>query len=87
MKLRKSLLAVGCALFGATTLAPLPLAAQEKKPNIVFILVDNVGWGDFGVDGGTVPTPRIDELAREGVDSTAKRNASSKPDFDVPAKL
>ena len=24
-----------------------------KKPNIVFILVDNVGWGNFGVYGGT----------------------------------
>jgi len=29
------------------------------QPNIVFILVDNVGWGNFGVYGGTVPTPRI----------------------------
>ncbi len=35
-----------------------------KKPNIVFILVDNVGWGTFGVYGGTIPTPRIDKLAR-----------------------
>jgi arylsulfatase A-like enzyme len=41
--------------------------AQEKKPNIVFILVDNVGWGNFGVYGGTVPTPRIDKLASEGI--------------------
>src|SRR5271170_6913509 len=31
-------------------------------PNIVFILVDNVGWGDFGAYGGTIPTPRIDKL-------------------------
>ncbi len=38
-----------------------------NKPNIVFILVDNVGWGDFGVYGGTTPTPRIDRLANEGV--------------------
>jgi arylsulfatase len=41
--------------------------AQEKKPNIVFILVDNVGWGNFGVYGGTIPTPRIDKLASEGI--------------------
>ena len=27
--------------------------AADKKPNIVFILVDNVGWGDFGCYGGT----------------------------------
>lgn len=38
-----------------------------KKPNVVFILVDNVGWGDVGAYGGTVPTPRIDRLAKEGI--------------------
>jgi arylsulfatase A-like enzyme len=37
------------------------------KPNIVFILVDNVGWGDFGAYGGSIPTPRIDKLANEGI--------------------
>jgi arylsulfatase A-like enzyme len=42
-------------------------ATAAKKPNIVFILVDNVGWGAFGVYGGTVPTPRIDKLASEGI--------------------
>jgi len=34
-----------------------------SKPNIVFVLVDNVGWGDWGVYGGTTKTPRIDALA------------------------
>src|SRR5690242_17060458 len=38
-----------------------------KKPNIVFFLVDNVGWGDFSVYGGPTPTPRIDRLANEGI--------------------
>jgi arylsulfatase len=38
-----------------------------KKPNIVFILVDNTGWGDLGVYGGTTATPRIDKLASEGI--------------------
>jgi arylsulfatase A-like enzyme len=41
--------------------------AETTKPNIVFILVDNVGWGDFSVYGGTTPTPRIDKLASEGI--------------------
>ena len=40
---------------------------QTTKPNIVFILVDNVGWGDFSVYGGTTPTPRIDKMASEGI--------------------
>src|SRR5271157_3739295 len=39
----------------------------NASPNIVFILVDNVGWGSFGVYGGTTPTPRIDQLANEGI--------------------
>ena len=44
-----------------------PTFAAEKKPNIVFILVDNVGWGDFSCYGGSTPTPRIDKLASEGI--------------------
>ena len=51
-----------CALLTMSVGAqPLP------KPNIVFILVDNVGWGDFGVYGGTTATPRIDKLASQGI--------------------
>jgi arylsulfatase A-like enzyme len=42
-------------------------AAAEQKPNIVFILVDNIGWGAFGAYGGTIPTPRIDKMASEGI--------------------
>jgi arylsulfatase A-like enzyme len=42
-------------------------AAAEQNPNIVFILVDNVGWGGFGVYGGTTPTPRIDKMAEDGI--------------------
>jgi len=38
----------------------------DTKPNVVFILVDNVGSGNFGVYGGTIPTPRIDKFASEG---------------------
>jgi hypothetical protein len=51
-------------------LVPLPSAAEPQKPNIVFILVDNLGWGQLGVYGGVLrgaPTPRIDKLAGEGL--------------------
>jgi arylsulfatase A-like enzyme len=45
--------------------------AAEGKPNVVFILADNVGYGDLGPYGGGelrgAPTPRIDQLAREGL--------------------
>src|SRR5215831_9127264 len=46
--------------------AVAPAKAQEKKPNIVFMLVDNLGYGELGVYGGGIlrgaPTPRIDNL-------------------------
>jgi arylsulfatase len=45
-------------------LAPAVYAAD--KPNVVYILVDNWGWGDITLQGGTVPTPRIEELAAAG---------------------
>ena len=48
-----------------------PASAQQEKPNVVFILADNVGYGDLGPYGGGelrgAPTPRIDQLARDGL--------------------
>jgi len=42
----------------------------EKRPNIVLILADNLGWGELGCYGGGelrgAPTPRIDDLATQG---------------------
>ena len=40
---------------------------MSEKPNIVFMLGDNVGWGDLSCFGGLVPTPRLDQLAAEGM--------------------
>ena len=39
----------------------------SNKPNIIYILVDNWGWGDLSIQGGTIQTPNIDELAHEGI--------------------
>ncbi len=58
---------VALSAVGAMLLPITRAAAADSKPNIVFILVDNVGWGDFGVYGGQTPTPRIDKLANEGI--------------------
>ena len=38
-----------------------------NQPNIVFVLCDNIGWGDFACYGGTTPTPNIDKLAGQGI--------------------
>ena len=44
-----------------------PLPAAVGQLNIVFVLADSVGWGDFSCYGGTTATPRIDKLAGEGI--------------------
>ena len=58
------------ALFAALLLAPIAggAAVQTPKPNIIFILVDDLGWKDVGYAGSTFfRTPNIDRLAREGM--------------------
>src|SRR5262252_8687104 len=68
MHTRRAIKAMAVALGTlAAMLLPMLGAAADAKPNIVFILVDNVGWGDFGVYGGTTATPRIDKMASEGI--------------------
>src|SRR5574337_417907 len=64
---------VGRALvaLGAMFLLAGHAFAADAKPNVVFILADNVGYGDMGPYGGGAlrgaPTPRVDQLAREGL--------------------
>lgn len=49
--------------------SPLPImAAQVAKPNIVFLLADDLGWADLGCYGADLhETPHIDRLASEGL--------------------
>lgn len=64
--LRKLLLS-SLAILLAANLAP----AQDKKPNILFIVSDDTGYGDLGPYGGGegrgMPTPNIDRMAAEGM--------------------
>nr|OAP90077.1 hypothetical protein A4U53_31220 [Rhizobium leguminosarum] len=63
------------ALASSTILwcAASPLQAQDsqRKPNILFIVSDDTGYGDLGPYGGGegrgMPTPNIDKLADEGM--------------------
>jgi arylsulfatase A-like enzyme len=61
------------SLATAMTLSAFPAGAQEaakamRPPNIVIILGDDIGYGDFGCYGATkVKTPNIDRLATQGM--------------------
>ena len=60
-------------IVAAIVASTLVASAQQapKPPNIVFMLADNLGYGELGVYGGGIlrgaPTPRIDALAAEGM--------------------
>jgi len=47
------------------------LASAQEKPNVVVMMVDNLGWGELGVYGGGelrgAATPRLDKFAEEGL--------------------
>ncbi len=46
-------------------------AAEERPPNIVFIFIDDMGYGDIGPFGSTVnKTPQLDRMADEGIKLT-----------------
>lgn len=45
---------------------PAPIAAPAGAPNVLLVLLDDVGFGQFAFAGGGVPSPAMDKLAREG---------------------
>jgi arylsulfatase A-like enzyme len=48
--------------------ALMAAAPARPKPNVVFILVDDLGFGDLGITGNKdVPTPHMDSLAADGI--------------------
>jgi arylsulfatase A-like enzyme len=46
---------------------PAPLRARPGSPNVVYIVLDDVGFGQIGCFGGPVSTPNIDKLAKNGL--------------------
>jgi arylsulfatase len=56
---------IAVLVFGAWIASP-PQAA-EKKPNILLVMVDDMGWTDIGPFGGEIDSPNLDVLAKEGV--------------------
>src|SRR5256714_8016216 len=85
----------GSGSAGQAADSPAPgSSTTSKKPNIVIIMTDDVGWGDLGCYGGGrspgAPTPNLDRLAAEGgrlthLDRTARWTAG-RPSF-LPRRL
>jgi arylsulfatase len=51
-------------------------SAQQKRPNIVLILADDLGFSDLSCYGSEIPTPNIDAIAQRGVRFTEFYNQS-----------
>jgi len=70
--LRRAHLDFLAAFVAVATIASTPTQAQQpRKPNIVVMLMDNLGYGELGTYGGGIlrgaATPNIDRLAGEGM--------------------
>ncbi|MET4083344.1 arylsulfatase A-like enzyme [Pedobacter sp. UYP30] len=59
-----------------STFAKNKTSATAKKPNVIVILADDMGFSDIGCYGGEIPTPNIDMLANKGVRLTDFYNNS-----------
>ncbi|MCW1923704.1 sulfatase-like hydrolase/transferase [Luteolibacter arcticus] len=64
------------ALCALLALLIFPTAAEAaRKPNVLVIVADDLGFADVGFNGGTIPTPNLDRLASTGVNLTGFRAA------------
>src|SRR5665647_1063108 len=73
-------------IFYATLLIPANIVAQNSirqeqpssRPNIIFILADDIGYGDLSCYGATsVQTPAVDSLAKSGIRFTNAYSCAS----------
>lgn len=58
----------GLGLGLVATIAPVASSSEERPPNLVFIMADDLGWTDLGCQGSTYyETPHLDRLAARGM--------------------
>src|SRR5437763_8159669 len=78
MATRTTLLTLAAALFVPPASHAADAAPPAGKPNIIFILADDIGYGDFGCYGATkVRTPAVDKLAKQGLRFKDAHSASA----------
>ena len=60
--------AAGCGVFSRGIAKTARAVTKSDKPNILLVLIDDMGWKDIGCAGSTYyETPHIDKLASEGM--------------------
>jgi len=57
---------VGLCLLAVSLASTVPAMAQDTRPNILLVLLDDVGFMDFGAYGSDTSTPTIDEVSERG---------------------
>jgi arylsulfatase len=62
-KLLQSLLAIG----ESSPAWPAPIRAKPGAPNVLFIVLDDTGFGQLGCYGSPINTPNLDKLAQNGL--------------------
>jgi arylsulfatase len=79
---RRSFLQMMCNTAAAVPLGPLAASAssqaprEQKRPNIVIILADDMGFSDIGCYGSEINTPNLNRLAQDGMRFTQFRNTA-----------
>jgi arylsulfatase A-like enzyme len=86
--MRRIVCTLACWLVLAQIAAPDTVASapsETRRPNILIILADDMGYGDVAVlnRGSRIPTPNLDRLAREGLMFTDAHSAGS---YCVPSR-
>ncbi|MBW2172960.1 MAG: sulfatase-like hydrolase/transferase, partial [Deltaproteobacteria bacterium] len=47
-----------------------PASTKTKRPNVLLIVADDLGYSDIGAFGGEIASPTLDALAKEGLQFT-----------------
>ncbi len=64
------------AILAIACLFPASSSAGQRQPNILVVLLDDLGYSDLGCYGGEIPTPNIDALAKGGLRFTHMANSA-----------